>query len=317
MRQTLLFPLAAADGPGQPGGGDGDDRPLLVDLFCGAGGFTEGAKQAGYRPHLAWDCDEDALETHRRNHREARHESGRLPDERVRDLLPSRDAKWHLHGSPPCNKFSTQNAARRVDGDRDESERLLDWFLELALTCGATTWSMENVASARVLEAVRRRAGPDVDCDVFDMSLFGVPQTRRRLIAGSPCLVQKLRRLARTPTPRSVLDVVPEPKGTHIRTGKCWKRSSTDAHGAYRYKKATLGDHCHPVTGLAPTVTASSTCWATPDGRRATRFRFSVADVAALQTFPPSYLFPNSKHLATAQIANAVPCLFAKKMLLQ
>ena len=306
MRQTLLFPLTEADT---------DGRPLLVDLFCGAGGFTEGAKQAGYRPHLAWDCDEGALETHRRNHREARHESGRLPDERVRDLFPPRDVDWHLHGSPPCNKFSTQNAANRVDGDRCESEKLLDWFLDLALTSGAKTWSMENVASARVLEAVKSRAGQGVDWEVFDMSLFGVPQTRKRLIAGSPCLIEKLRRMAETPTLRSVADVVPEPKGTHIRTGKCWKRSSTDEHSVYSYQKATLGDHCHPVTGLAPTVTTSSTCWATPEGRRATRFRFSVADIAALQTFPKSYMFPNAKNVATTQIANAVPCLFARRML--
>ena len=36
----------------------------------------EGVRQVGYRPYLAWDCDQDALETYRRNYRDARHESG-------------------------------------------------------------------------------------------------------------------------------------------------------------------------------------------------------------------------------------------------
>ena len=54
-----------------------------------------------------------------------------------------------------------------------------------------------------------------VDFDVFDFYHRGVPQHRRRLIAGSPEIVARLRRAPCVH--RSVCDVIAEPRGTHVR----------------------------------------------------------------------------------------------------
>jgi len=39
-----------------------------VDLFCGAGGLTEGFRQAGFRCLYANDANQHAIETFRLNH---------------------------------------------------------------------------------------------------------------------------------------------------------------------------------------------------------------------------------------------------------
>ena len=41
----------------------------MIDLFCGAGGLSEGFKQAGFKSLLGIDSDEDSLETFAHNHK--------------------------------------------------------------------------------------------------------------------------------------------------------------------------------------------------------------------------------------------------------
>ena len=45
----------------------------VIDLFCGIGGFSEGAKQAGAKVILAVDNWEIALEVHKNNHPDTEH----------------------------------------------------------------------------------------------------------------------------------------------------------------------------------------------------------------------------------------------------
>ena len=45
-----------------------DSRPTVIDLFCGAGGLSEGFRQAGYRVLLGSDIDPTFGETFSRSH---------------------------------------------------------------------------------------------------------------------------------------------------------------------------------------------------------------------------------------------------------
>ena len=92
----------------------------VVDLFCGVGGFSEGARQAGHRVVLAVDGNKNALDAHKLNHPSAVHELAILPAENLVQLLPSAGAKWHLHGSPPCTKLSRAGGTNRSAADRAE-----------------------------------------------------------------------------------------------------------------------------------------------------------------------------------------------------
>lgn len=45
----------------------------VIDLFCGCGGFSEGAKQAGASVKLAVDNWDKALSVHNKNHPDPEH----------------------------------------------------------------------------------------------------------------------------------------------------------------------------------------------------------------------------------------------------
>ena len=74
----------------------------FVDLFCGIGGASQGAAQAGLRVVLAVDVDKFMLGVHELNHPDATHIVAELPPEQPLPLPKA--GKWHLHGSPPCGK---------------------------------------------------------------------------------------------------------------------------------------------------------------------------------------------------------------------
>lgn len=298
----------------------------VLDLFCGAGGFSTGAKQAGCTVIYANDMDEDALETHRRNHPEAVHSSDKLPDATI--PFPTDGNPFHLHGSPPCQKFSSFNVgrnAKRKQGDREHAESLVEWFLNTALSCGATSWSMEEVGSPHVVsivERIRSKHRNLVDFEVFALQDFGVPQTRTRLIAGNPALIQRLRRCREECVRRCAQGVLSKPRGTHIKntrttSSRVKRPHANEGEAKYVYKKARLGDGCHPISGLAPTVIAGvGNMWVTiQNGRAHSKLKLSTSEAAALQTFPATYKWPDKTTLATKQIGNAVPPLVAELLL--
>jgi len=295
---------------------DEDDDVEVWDLFCGAGGFSCGARNAGKRVAFACDADDEAMRVHELNHPNTVHSVCSLPCDIP---FPTDGTRYHVHGSPPCQRFSTAsgqvgNSEMRVS----ESENMVKWYLELALTSGATSWSMEQVAAARVISILnaKKRSYPSaLDYEIFDLSALGVPQSRRRVIAGTPRLISKLRRQCMTKRPNRVCDFILDCKGTHIRHAKNWKRSTRRDDGSIEYEKATWTDLLTPITAPSPTIVASRVLsWVSTDGKTVGHCTLSTDDAAALQTFPRSYHFPTKKHKALRMIGNAVPPFVAELM---
>ena len=291
------------------------------DLFCGAGGFSEGARAAGCRVAFACDSNEEAIKTHRRNHPETVHRCCELPCELP---LPTDGRLFHLHGSPPCQRFSKINKNKGGWRDKTVAVNLVEWYLEYALASRATSWSMEQVPAREVLavvERVHRKHQSRMSYAVFHFSKLGVPQTRVRLIAGTPRLVAKLLRAAEEQPRCSVRSVIAKPRGTHIRgtaTGVGQQAKARVARGdaKYTYKRAEWNDLCRSVDDLAPTVVGRhALTWVTGNGEGANRSVLYPSELAALQTFPPGYKLPTNKSQAYLQIGNAVPPLVAELML--
>lgn len=166
------------------------NAPLTVgDLFCGAGGFSEGFRQAGYK--VLWGIDnwQPAVDTHRKNHPEI--------DVRCEDILkvaPSSLPKVDiLIGSPPCTFFSLSNRG----GNRDPAEglALVKRFLMFVHVLQPRYWIMENVPQLlrHLPERISlRKLGIDKDGYLeipvrleVNTADFGVPQRRRRVFCGS------------------------------------------------------------------------------------------------------------------------------------
>lgn len=156
---------------------------LVVDLFCGCGGFSIGASKAGHTVVLAIDNWDTALHVHAHNQPNANHLcmelGGDLQEMKtliMKNIIPG--SKWHLHGSPPCQNMSNAN---RTSGDKTEGMRLVYWYLDLVKLCKPTSWSMEQVINVRHFL-------DETDYDQFELINtvnFGIPQTRKRLFIGS------------------------------------------------------------------------------------------------------------------------------------
>lgn len=87
-------------------------RPGTVDLFCGAGGLSEGFKQAGFDSLLGIDSDKWAVATYRQHH-------GRAERKHIQDVNADYIFKTTgteeidvILGGPPCQAFSSIAVAK-------------------------------------------------------------------------------------------------------------------------------------------------------------------------------------------------------------
>jgi DNA (cytosine-5)-methyltransferase 1 len=297
----------------------GGGPPKFVDLFAGVGGASEGAAQAGYDVVLAVDADQAAMELHARNHPQCTHLCCTLPPTGPLPL-PSAGESWHLHGSPPCTAVSVANQSR-IEEKRDGAINLIGWFIEFAIASSATSWSMEQVASPvvlRYLETLKAAKAPHRNCFAYAVVNFydyGVPQLRRRVIAGSPEVVAHLLRLPHWH--RCVGDVIVAPRGTHLRTWLRWSNNKPDPTGEKKwvYKEYTDEDSCVPITGPARTVTAGYALrWARP-GRNFKPVPLTPKEQARLQCFPFGYDFGEHTQTAIRCIGNALPPIVMQQLL--
>lgn len=151
-------------------------RPLLLDLFCGAGGVAMGYYRAGFdvvgvdiapQPNYPFALiQDDAL-----------------------DYLGStgRPGEWWdaVHASPPCQFYSDMSACR--PGLAEDYPDLVAPTRDLLIKTGLP-WVMENVEGSALLSQ------PTLDGDLFGITLcghmFGLKLYRHRLFESNIPLVE-------------------------------------------------------------------------------------------------------------------------------
>lgn len=165
---------------------DLSQSPVVVDLFCGAGGLSYGLQSAGLNISKGVDLDPSckfALEANT---------SADFVCADVVDVTHEQVADWFgdasvrvLAGCAPCQPFSTYSQSRKT---KDERWNLLLDFLRLALATKPEIVTMENVAGLAKQDVWKefvwalKDDGYFVSWRVVECEKFGVPQTRRRLV---------------------------------------------------------------------------------------------------------------------------------------
>lgn len=160
----------------------------VVDLFSGAGGISEGFRQAGFSILGGSDNDPDATATYARNFPQACVVTGDIRaneiKERILDLAQSADV---LVGGPPCQAFSqVRNHCRLIEDPRNSLYRE---FVDVIARTMPFAFVMENVTGMDQM-GVRQQIADDLRLDgeysvlpqVVDAADFCVPQSRKRLL---------------------------------------------------------------------------------------------------------------------------------------
>lgn len=167
----------------------GTDELTALDLFAGAGGATQGLRDAGFRVLAGIDNDEVALRTYRANHTSSQALAIDLSVEPAKRLMRRLDVSpgdlTLLKACPPCQGYSSLGSGDSSD-PRNDLVRDTARFLE---AMKPRAYIVENVPRLRsdrrfsefvALASSMGYAHRDYIIDAID---FGVPQRRRRLIA--------------------------------------------------------------------------------------------------------------------------------------
>jgi DNA (cytosine-5)-methyltransferase 1 len=172
-------------------------------LFSGCGGLSRGLKDAGFRVLAAIEIESKARETYTLNHADVPLVGKDICAVSAAQLMRTCGLKRGqldlVAGCPPCQGFSTLRARNGRAAAPDSRNDLIDEFARLALALRPKMVMMENVPALARYEKfknfVKRLefASYQVVVQVLDVSNFGVPQRRKRLIlsasrVGSPRL---------------------------------------------------------------------------------------------------------------------------------
>ena len=178
-----------------------DKRATLTfaDLFCGAGGFTQGLEDAGLRCVLGVDFEKYCTEAYRINHHD--HECLQMDlscneaQETVGKRLKAAGVDL-IVGGPPCQGFSIFGKRRFVntknhDVSKDKRNNLVFAFANIVRIATPRWFIMENVpgiVSAREGEYIREivdyfaAIGYRLDSKIINAADYGAPQLRHRFL---------------------------------------------------------------------------------------------------------------------------------------
>jgi DNA (cytosine-5)-methyltransferase 1 len=190
---------------------DGTMRIRTLDLFCGVGGSSWGAREAGVEIVAAFDFWPLAGHAHDANFPEAEFIPGRLEDLDVDALVERLGPIDLILASPECTNHSP------AKGNKPRCEQSKDTALQVVRFAEAfkPRWLVvENVVNMRKWTRYAEfgfaleKLGYKLREQVLNSSHFGVPQSRRRLFLMADKQQAPPKVMPSKTEPRNVADIV-------------------------------------------------------------------------------------------------------------
>ncbi|MEU1958463.1 DNA (cytosine-5-)-methyltransferase [Nocardia sp. NPDC019304] len=163
-----------------------------IDLFCGAGGLSEGFRAAGYEIGFAIDKDKDSCETYKKNHPGTHVECASITDfspEKIEELAGGRVDV--VLGGPSCQSFSTHGRRTQWVGEGDERNNLWEHMFKVVRHLKPRAFLLENVPGMvyfkqgsfgkMILDRFTDEGYAVHPPQILLAADWGVPQRRRRL----------------------------------------------------------------------------------------------------------------------------------------
>ena len=237
--QTEIFDTFAGMLNPRSGSGKPLSQLSTIDLFCGAGGITEGFRQAGYHSLYGNDAMPEAIQTFALNHPSAFADGRSIEDtdpHEIRMRLGLKPGELDVVvGGPPCQGFSINAPDRFLNDPRNKLFKQFERFVE---EFEPKTFVFENVPGlmsmddGNVFRQIVKIFGDlayRVTAKILFAAHYGAPQERWRLILLG-----------------SRLGEISHPEPTHFAVG----RANFRGGNTMTYQ---LGQEDHPR--LLPTVT--------------------------------------------------------------
>ncbi|AIW42381.1 DNA cytosine methyltransferase [Paenibacillus polymyxa] len=175
----------------------------IVELFSGPGGLGLGFHMQGFNTVVAYEYEEDCIDTYSANFPEAaviKKDLFQFSDEDMKTLKKlvlqktGKDSVDIVMGGPSCRSFSSANPKKKQGDPRDFLYRPL---IKVASNLNAKYFVMENVADINnktsddhhekkifhlILDDLYKEGFKYINCDLLNAADYGTPQTRERLI---------------------------------------------------------------------------------------------------------------------------------------
>lgn len=327
----------------------------VVDLFCGVGGLTHGLVLEGLDVVAGVDNDETCRFAFEHNNASKfiYKDVAEFSAQELKNLYADAPVKV-LVGCAPCQPFSSMNHAKNPTKDRKRRWQPLFHFMQLIKSTRPDVVSMENVAElankkkypvfAKFLEVLNDE-GYKVSYRVVDVSRYGVPQRRKRLVLlasrhGEISLIPETHEKDNPVTVQETIGHLPRikdgqahkddplhwasklsdtnkkriaatPRGGSAKDWSkelvpdCYSRDSGRGYMSTVYGRMRLKDASPTMTTHCTTLGAGR--YGHPTQNRA----ISLREAALLQSFPATYEFEEPEKISMVRIArhigNAVP----------
>ncbi len=325
----------------------------LAELFCGPGGFAEGAKQTKLFTHV-WvnDIDQSALDTFKQNHPECETIQGDgskiFNNQKMKELKKKHGSFDGLIFGFPCNDFSMVGKKLGLSGDYGGlykvACKVLKYFQpKFFVAENVTAISSKNLNSKTYYNFKKimvdlSNSGYAIYGNKIEFEKYGIPQTRHRLILFGVRKDQfnKIRFSFPKPTTLGKFVTCKQALKSLEKKNDLLNHEFTNHNNEVikRLKKTKQGQNVWDINGLpnvksarmshiykkldenkpAYTVTGSG-----GGGTHMYHYKFSRAltnrERATLQTFPLTYEFKGKKDEVRKQIGMAVPVKGAKAIM--
>lgn len=278
-----------------------------IDMFCGAGGSTLGAKMAGVNVVHAYDLNSISLDSYQANHPGVSVHQQDILQTEASDLPKGCDI---IMGSTPCESFSLLNMHGRCN-DMD----LTRHFMKIVTEYRPKFWVLENVPQiAKYLKGIPYR--------LLCAANYGVPQKRMRCMAGN--YPEPIQTHAENPCG----GLLPWVKFGSIKDSN-WRNygilSKKAISGAYRrvHEMGMRGNAFHvqfiDEEDVLFTVTSSESHGVRAGSQivydKGRLRRLTFLECRRAQSFPDGYIFRGDTEQKYKQVGQAVPPLLMKAIL--
>ncbi|HDH06997.1 MAG TPA: DNA cytosine methyltransferase [Thermoproteales archaeon] len=297
----------------------------VIDIFSGAGGFSRGFKEEGFKILLGLDNYPPAARTFRENFKESFFIEEDVKEIHSEDIINTIGCKPDVViGGPPCEAFTRTNVRReRIPLNRlykDPLGQLTLHFIRIVGDIKPKVFVMENVPGiienglALALRREFKRVGySEIFFNILKAEDYGVPSHRKRVFISNirikPPKVRKritvIEAIGDLPPPGT--GEIPNHEYVSISRKKLRKIAKLRWGEALIHYQGAEGKiyrnyiRLHPFK-IAPTVMGSSRFVHPFENRLLT-----VREQARLMSFPDDHVFYGSKDAQFNQVGEAVP----------